>query len=207
MEPKARPIMFSGPMIRAVHDGGKTQTRRVIKPQPHAERFHKLVHHKGRVGGLWTDRRLEAAGALGEARYCPYGKVGDLLWVRETHRQLSGIDWGDHCRGAPIEYRADGEHPTSDIPWRRPIHMPRWASRTTLEITDIRAQRLQEINENDAQAEGVIAVISRKIHGWTPHALEFYLLWDSINAKRGYSWKSNPWVWALTFRMLKGGDA
>lgn len=91
-------------------------------------------------------------------------------------------------------------------PWQPSIHMPRWASRLTLEITKVRVERLQEISEEDAKAEGVTAVIGKKIHGWTPHILEFSLLWDSINSKRDagkYAWDKNPWVWVIEFKKVQ----
>lgn len=191
---KERPILFSGPMVRAILEGKKTQTRRVVKPQP--DQQHALALPP-----------LPAS--------CPYGKPGDRLWVRER------ISW-EHAGGnwLGVTYAADGHYEefleppvdwnTDDPPKTRPsIHMPRWASRLTLEITEVRVQRLQDISEEDAIAEGMPNFIGRTVNGIavvrqspTPRE-EFATLWDSINGKRpGCSWSDNPCVWAITFRRI-----
>lgn len=157
---KARPIIFSGEMVRALLDGRKTMTRRVVKKQ-----------------------------------HCPYGQPGDLLWVRETWRQAQ---WKDG-----ILYRADkarslGMDEYSDRhKWKPSIFMPRKASRLTLEITDIRMERVQDITTDDAIAEGI-----KELQGGAK--VEFHNLWDSINAKRGYGWKANPRVWVVVFQVHRG---
>jgi len=196
---REHPILFSGEMIRAIHDDRKTQTRRVVKPQPTSP--YRLVT------GEWVDRPVATScQTLPIApRYC----VGDTLWVRETWqaiRPVNATEWTTclphpAVSGIRIVYAADREQ---DPPpkWRPSIYMPRWASRLTLEITDVRIQRLQDISEEDAKAEGVEPVIDKKIHGWSPHCLEFSLLWDSINKDRGFSWRTNPWVRALTFKRV-----
>lgn len=162
---KERPILFSGPMVRAILDGRKTQTRRVVKP---------------RQGMLddWTGLP------------CPYGKPGDRLWVRETC-------YFEQPHGEVI-YRADpGSEKALDpeftgLRWRPSIHMPRWASRITLEIVNVRVERLQDIRVDDARAEGVTAK-------WPVHG--FRNLWQSIN---GFgSWDANPWVWVVEFRNME----
>ena len=185
---KERPILFSGPMVRAILEGRKTQTRRVIKPQPTSD--HGLVF-EGIAPGKF--------GAVSDGEItCPYGTIGDRLWVKETHhvRDAGYVDG----TGRDIVYKADDE----DFPygWTPSIHMPRWASRINLEITGIRVERLQDISEEDAKAEGV------GVHGgWNADETEygvnargpFSRLWDSINAKR-HPWASNPWVWVIEFR-------
>lgn len=210
--PSARPILFTAPMVRALLDGTKTQTRRLIKrPTDH---FHASC-----VTPKWQDNRFwwfDDRGQLWRELKCPYGQPGDLLWVRET----CVYDWA----GATPRwrYRADEASVIAKFPIERPqpyrwprgvvpsIHMPKTASRLTLRLTEIRAQRLQDIGEADAIAEGVTKVRDHcyVIRGFdydeaglchssaiTPYAK----LWDSINAADGIRWEDNPWVWALTF--------
>ena len=209
----ARPIIFSGPMIRAIIAGRKSQTRRVAKP-------------RGRVSlldGTWSDSYvLDPGNRDWLLRDCPYGAPGDLLWVRESWRlwessasssidgepldpdvlrgSLKGMD-EEFLRSRPIEYCADSE---DEGPWRPSIHMPRWASRITLRLTDVRVERLQAISESDATAEGAQPVVVPPDGGSGPYTEGFRELWDSINAGRGYGWKENPWVWALEFSVIQG---
>ena len=170
---KEYPIIFSGPMVRAILDGRKTQTRRVIKPQPKGE-FCRYGFHMP-TQAIWTDLTVVS---------CPYGQPGDLLWVRETFAAAGDQSW--------VEYRADCD--SKVIRWRPSIHMPRSASRLTLRITDVRVQRVQEISEEDARAEGTT--------GLAGAMTGFPYLWESINAKRGYGWNTNPWVWAISFERI-----
>lgn len=188
---KERPILFSGPMVRAIMEGRKTQTRRVINPP---------------APFVSTDEGLDVEWAIGNI-HCPYGVPGDRLWMRETHYvQSAGYKDGS---GTLILYRAT--EPNAPNTWTPSIHMPRWASRITLEITDVRVQRVQEISKKDAKEEGIRYL--PEAHSWssdeeyqglgrlmTPISA-FAELWDSINAKK-YSWASNPWVWAITFRRI-----
>jgi hypothetical protein len=209
---KERPILFSGEMVRAILDGTKTMMRSVVKPQPDLsilkESYRDLEFEFRRMPVLGPTHVPSEWGFC--AKYdkpncvpiygyeCPYGTIGDRLWVKETHhvRDAGYVDG----TGRDIVYKADDE----DFPygWTPSIHMPRWASRITLEITDIRVERLQDISEEDAKAEGVGA------HGgWNADETEygvnargpFSRLWDSINAK-SYPWASNPWVWVIEFR-------
>jgi len=189
---KEHPILFNGEMVRAILDGRKTMTRRVMKC------------------AIWKDIEIPnpAApyhyGKVSTARPCPYGQPGDRLWVRETwcpQINIFGIGLEDRV---PFYRAADGKELPTCHKWRASFHMPRWASRITLEIVSVRVEQVQEINDTDAKAEGVQAVIGKKIHGWTPHCLEFSLLWDSINAKRGYGWGANPWVWVIEFKRMEG---
>lgn len=209
-----RPIIFSGPMVRALLAGTKTQTRRIVKPQPDEDGLAKLVD------GPWQDTSARSY-------RCPYGAPGDMLWVRETTRQ-----WRDGAQPM-TEYVADGWAPrlrwTYSRSSRPSIHMPRAAARIMLRVESVRVERLQEISEDDAQAEGVdleavdMAVTARDyldpqgpwFHDWhedgpkyvptdTVCTASFRSLWDSINGERGFSWASNPWVWAITFSVSAG---
>lgn len=193
------PILFSSDMVKAILEGRKTQTRRVLKSN---------------FGSEYVN--------------CPYGKPGDFLWVRETWRPEeleSGLD--------VIRYKADGKicvientqaaadawcgaNNNQDLwiknLWKPSIFMPRWTSRITLEIVNVRVERVQEITRNDAKAEGV-----KNLWIWdgtgpeylfaravlNPYIANFSLLWDKINAKRGYGWDVNPFVWVIEFKVAE----
>ena len=206
-----RPILFSGPMVKAILAGSKTQTRRVAKPQPAPGAELKVIH-KG--SGLEELGNLKAA-----ILRCPYGQPGDRLWVRETFSTCyNGADSFDLIYSADDQRREhliegpEGNwfsrqidiHGESACP---SIHMPRWASRITLEVTDVRVQRVQEISEADARAEG--PKLFSLDHGdkySTPietHKSAFKFLWDSISAPRGYGWDTNPWVWVVGFERVR----
>jgi hypothetical protein len=234
---RERPILFSSEMVRAILAGTKTQTRRVLSPQPELA-----------VMDAESSRALRAAADLGlvpsdekprwrwrgtfnipwpscAGHLSPYGVPGEQLWVRET--------WGgDDCSG--FAYRADhpdwkrfqgdGEQP--DSPWRPSIYMPRRASRLLLEITSVRAERLHDISEEDAIAEGVVIHVDatdcppgmvRPLHQLTRSPMlhagikasaenayrwAYACLWESINGKRA-PWASNPWVWAVSFQRVE----
>lgn len=180
---KERPILFSGEMVRAILEGRKTQTRRVVNPQPDDS-------------GLWNDDKYPRSiisdlsgwngtvDATGESRQfkCPYGKPGDRLWVRETWNRFGEI----------IYYKADEEKPFSySTLWKPSIFMPRSASRILLEITDIRVERLHDISADDEKKEGIYSPI---------HELLFWALWQKINGPE--SWDANPWVWVITFKKI-----
>lgn len=211
---KERPILFSGPMVRDILDGTKTQTRREIT---RLLKFGEITEFQRSAtkgydwsfrdrSGCWNDisheRLLEC---------CPYGKPGDRLWVKET--------WGQVGEGDPIIYRATCDTETRfatnwydrGFKWTPSIHMPRRASRITLEITDIRVERLQDISEEDTLAEGVAIDKGHCYHvagheGKWAHATAkgcFETLWGSINGPG--SWDANPWVWVIEFRKVKGG--
>ena len=202
---RERGILFSAPMVRAVLAGTKTQTRRIVKPQPDwdspkpccettRDGFQGAVNRgMWSCGGTWTDDE--------DPRRCPYGQPGDRLYVKEAHQFVFRYKnvW---CR-----YGADGHfcsvqapHIPSSLGRRRPsIHMPRWASRLTLEITDVRVERLNEISDLDAQSEGVALPAYHRTH--QPTAIDvFRELWESINGPG--SWAANPWVWVIAFRRL-----
>jgi hypothetical protein len=193
-----RPIIFQGEMVRAIRNGRKTQTRRAIKPVP---TFNG--------GGACHD-----AGALQQdyvephwvfPKTCPYGAPGDLLWVRETWAPLPGSVVLNVAF-----YRADTKAAPDDVRWRPSIHMPRWASRITLRITDVRVERLQDISEEDAEAEGLTKEIAPNGHvtwhvpdllGAQTPCRAFRLLWEDINGAG--AWDANPWVWVIEFERVK----
>lgn len=250
---KERGMIFNGEMVRAILDGRKTQTRRIMKPQPGpcprgghwwpSNVFKTMLHveeemqnGKGGWGGL-----------VGDA--CPFGDVGDRIWVRETWATLGNedgccVDWeGNLCKGnersAARIYRASCEQRPGDyglwsIPddaywkphtkehkfegaWRPSIHMPRWASRILLEITDVRVERLNAISEEDAEAEGIDmealydsqecydCIAYHNMTGRPTVTGAFKYLWESIYGEEG--WKSNPWVWVIEFKRVEGGAA
>ncbi|MDP9037816.1 MAG: hypothetical protein M3O02_00915 [Acidobacteriota bacterium] len=208
-----RPILFNGPMVRAVLDGRKSQARRVVKWNNHAGvnlAFSRLEaeHMFNVMWGLYS-RDGEARWQERANAKCPYGKSGDLLWVRETF----GFDCmagADECAHKDcIHYRADVTDGRATESWKghwKPAtHMPRWASRITLEITEIRVQRLQEISEADAVAEGtridhMPIDVSRMPYPTHIDCGRFAAAWESINGSG--SWDANPWVWAVSFKLL-----
>lgn len=204
---KYKPILFSTPMVRAILKGRKSQTRRVIKPQ-YAERSNgeKIPLD---VFSKECDLVL----------FAPH-QPGDILWVRETWGTAYTYgDKGNHGKVGMYVYLADGDTlaPTLSMKWRPSIHMPREAARIFLRVIDVRAERVQEISEADAEAEGIgdlfqdeIAHSDKPIYNipvdWNmknPLAIcQYELLWDSLNAKRDggiYAWDKNPWVWVYTF--------
>lgn len=206
---KESPILFNGDMVRAVLAGQKTQTRRPMKPIPvYPDAFDGLRReiHDGQVHFWASGAELPA-----HKFRCPYGQPDDRLWVKETHAR--------HPQFAEVAYRADGEefedadgftwHPK----WTPSIFMPRALCRITLEITDIRVERVQNITSDGAIAEGAYEV--RKVgddiaHAtWTMDGLDwrydtpreaFAATWDSLYAARGLGWDVNPWVWVITFK-------
>lgn len=202
---KEHPILFSGPMVRAILDGHKTQTRRVAKEMQELPYF-ELEEVDG-VGMLYSDAPTNYCGEVQMNSFrkeirCPYGLLGDRLWVRETFRA-----WAQG-----IEYRADDEESSG---WTPSIHMPRWACRLILEITGVRVERLQDITLEDAKAEGIPEYI-HELYGDKDFSeydsdtfrnrttiQNFHHLWDSINAKRCFGWEANPWVWVIEFRRVE----
>jgi len=293
---KERPILFSGEMVRAILEGRKTQTRRVIKPQP-PEGTEKLIGPEMYEPGLEKNEELVAGPPIfgvydewGEwGARCPYGipgdsewqsgmppsdgmyhvqtfdkpvylrrflpedypgeditpdllwawsksgdpaaigleglsldtirwkRCGDYLWVRETWRLAqyvtlgTGIDYPkDPETGAGVMYRSTWK-PSQAFPdfapkWKPSIHMPRWASLILLEVTNVRVERVRDINQQDAKAEGV-APLELKDGGWVPLSGLDYVgayreIWNSLYIKRGYGWDTNPWVWVVEFKRI-----
>lgn len=212
---KSRPILFSAPMVRALLAGTKTQTRRVVKVQPHAS--HNPQHAEPRSAGwVWMahDDRPTYSFATGDFR-CPYGAPGDQLWVRESFiHEPADYVWEASvsipCRPASTVYRADCKGDSRGAGWTSPMFMPRSLSRITLELTDVRVERLQDISEADALAEGVTPKwepgcsgrLMEAIGGFSfrPAASAYADLWEQINGAG--SWDANPWVWALSFKRV-----
>jgi hypothetical protein len=131
-------------------------------------------------------------------RTCPYGQPGDRLWVKETWHQhyIGGIHGGRPC------YRTDNQ--CESLPWKTSLFMPHWASRITMEIVNVRMERVQKISDDDAESEGVdISGLCTSTGPQTYAQYQFQMLWDSINAKRGYGWDVNPWVWVIEFKKLE----
>lgn len=183
---RERPILFSGPMVRAILEGRKTVTRRVIKVQPHG------LGAWIRQGIKWMFPNVCPHTTVN----CPYGQPGDRLWVREsTSEDVIGSQ-------SVARYTADGA--TSNHPWWYSrsacpsIHMPRIASRILLEITDVRVERLQDISDEQALAEGVDQT-NTSIPGYARQ--RFQDLWGSINGTG--SWDANPWVWVVEFKRIQ----
>lgn len=203
---RERPILFSGPMVRAILDGRKTVTRRVVKPQP--EHVFARVGIRNESLALGVMRPDETFGQVmieGKHVRCPYGSSGDSLWVRETWCWTAQPH---HKNPDGCEYRADetdaGVVLTEHRCWKPSIHMPRWASRITLEIESVRVERLQEIGWADAIAEGIKDPRRARIRVDRENGPvgKFRELWDSINSDRGFGWDVNPWVWRIQFRRL-----
>ncbi|MDI9249038.1 hypothetical protein QMZ25_10605 [Stenotrophomonas sp. RS-48] len=218
---KERPILFNGAMVRAILAGQKTQTRRAVKVPPAFDFIGGAGddQHDPRNWGAEDENALWWALAAGpdtdRVLACPFGKPGDRLWVRETWAQPTSLDPG------PTVYRADypacvpagfeDVPPAEEIRWRPSIHMPRGACRLVLEITDVRVERLQEISEADAIAEGADVHVLPDIRLPRTHPRAgrpmvyadcreiFADLWDST----GGDWNSNPWVWAITFKRIE----
>jgi hypothetical protein len=239
---KERGMIFNGEMVRAILDGRKTQTRRPIKWKQ--TRFTEIGEREDGSKWPWSE---DAEHACDFWHPCPFGAVGDRIWVRETWQAIHDycdenghVDERRYARSIP-RHRGNYWHPVyeeacgnesredREFPWRPSIHMPRWASRILLEITDVRVERLNTISEEDAQREGVHTevwdqtVVARNyvasdefFQFWSddmPHYVEmnqlyrssFRSLWDSIYGEE--SWKANGWVWVIEFRRVEGGAA
>lgn len=183
---KAKPIQFNGEMVRSILDGRKTQTRRVLKS------FAWDIDREFDDG--WPVACDYEDGSWYRVK-CPYGQPGDYLWVRETFLENNEI----------VLFKADNPKIPPFDKWTPSIHMPRWASRITLEIINIRVERLQDISEKDAIAEGVTDPSAGTEHEAPPGAQYksgpvtwFAMLWSRIHGIE--SWRENPWVWAIEFK-------
>lgn len=254
---KERPILFSGPMVNTINAGKKTQTRRVVK-QLRDDQGREFIYRDGKVwasmtpeelaplshdpprsvfggeaicdGILWYTPIVVGAGRKGEGSplVCPYGSVGDRLWVRESF-----TTWDDGM-GLAVLFKSDRSawhdpRPDADYPqevwircdynpldhdllnpvWKPSIHMPRWASRITLEITEVRVERLHDITEEDARAEGFPLTWQGEHYdpptpeqdSWQSYGkASFFLLWSKINGPESYD--ANPWVWVVSFKVI-----
>ncbi len=211
---KEYPILFKGEMVRAILDGRKTQTRRVIKDPVWEEDGEQLPDGTGSLG--WELRNK-----------CPYGRRGDHLWVRETWAVYVGekLYTGPLKKlkgrsGISISLRedqdTDGQQQTK---WRPSIHLARRHSRRTLKVTGVRVERVQDISEADAKAEGIVpfdkigpeqrlsdCMKNDRTQATHPHTIAFASLWDGINYDRGFGWIDNPWVWVVDFKWLSKSE-
>ncbi len=213
------PILFSAPMVRALLAGTKTQTRRALKSQP-PEDHSRLVC--GPYSPTVIDRHGEeqpGAEVFGVTTddgdwglRCPYGGPGDRLWVRETWATRQGCEAGSDKAKHYTMYRASGGDPADPMnwhdyggKWRSPIFMPRWASRLTIEVVGVRVERVQDISETDAIAEGVTKIdpaawVGTKGNFYSDPRLAYRDLYESINGAG--SWDKNPYVWVVEFRRI-----
>lgn len=208
--PNARPILMHARSIRNLLAGTKSQTRRIVKPQPSAAPH--LLSIDGRLSAMWGDPRTRG----NQVCPCPYGQPGDLLYVKETfccgtpaHPSGIGIIPSAKIkRGQKVVYRAATDFAGDDPPWRPSIHMPRSFSRLTLELTDVRVERVQDISVDDCHAEGIPYRSSDEpASGSAKNAYDnarnaFYHLWNDTNGAG--AWERNDWCWALTFRVHRG---
>lgn len=222
-----RGMIFNAEMVRAILDGRKTQTRRIMAPQP-ADDIERCIFPNPEAIGCKSSLRHKHGSTT--AHFCHYGKPGDRIWVRETFQgPLFDYDLMDsYCKDpTPFEkpefcvYKADGV-PAPEFYdagdelhccWRPSIHMPRWASRILLEITGVRVERLNSIHDVDAMREGIqnLTTCSHADFGIpgvvnAQHPVRaFQLLWESIYGAD--SWRANPWVWVIEFKRVEGGAA
>lgn len=212
---KERPILFSAPMVRAILDSRKTQTRRILKQATGPSLSVGINDEPGVAELSW----LHGDGPGHEVHetvkrvLCPYGQPSDSLWVRETWQGplLDGDTMENEYRGSPDDfhkpeycvYAADGGPPPEFVTqddelvcrWRPSIHMPRWACRILLEITSVRVERLKDISHEDAMAEGM---------AWDDAVYDYSRLWESLNGPG--SWDANPWVWVVEFKRAAEGN-
>ena len=229
---KQRPILFKSSMVRAILSGKKTQTRRIVKPHRSDDAFCLQDFNDG--NGWWPYRSYDGESPFMDGNEypipCPFGAVGDQLWVRETWQYYDWTEDGMPCiryatgnqtmwaenadesaedqweiLSRPANYNIDNR--ASDRKWRPSIHMPRWASRITLEITSIRVERLNDISEDDALSEGAIPINCDHVrqtcneigcYGDTAKAA-FRGIWEST----GGNWEANPWVWVIEFKRVE----
>lgn len=217
---KAHPILFSGPMVQAILAGWKSQTRRQLNPAPHKYFMPSVGDYQRprvdrRTGEQYPEQRVRF-GAFDDMQdlQFPYGRVGDRLWVRETHSISIGGGPGTPDDGTRlVRYRAGiSDDIAKTERWRPSIFMPRWASRLTLEITAVRVERLQAISDGDALAEGIdifedgagftIPLKNGRPGPWQRNPVDAYRnLWELINGPD--SWAANPWVWVISFRRVQ----
>ncbi len=227
---KERPILFNAPMVRALLDGSKTQTRRVFNA--HMIKAMGYAAAAGEVSYFVDQGFMEPNDASYVVDFCPHGQPGERLWVRETHAQVFDVDIPAGRPVGPIGtagsparpdwksryvYLADGEMPTvqwrhvgdsQPVRWTPSIHMPRWASRIMLEIVSVRVERLNDCSEADALAEGVkaepcdhVRLSCEEIGCCGPTAKGMNAaLWEQINGVG--AWADNPWVWVIEFKRV-----
>lgn len=220
---KERPILLNGDMVRAVLNGTKTQTRRIMKVQPESAEFEsRFIIDSTKLAEIgkwcWAEPGVFVNPRRSALFSCPFGAVGDRLWVREAFRVHSRAtdvatlvykaserqSWTEQTHRVPVE---KCNKPAVIDKWTPSIHMPRWASRITLEITGVRVERLQAISEVDAAAEGVPPAPDFDGTFLTPEGdyatakVAFQRLWESIYKPAG--WQANPWCWVIEFKRVE----
>ncbi len=218
---KEKPIIFNTQMVSAILNNSKTMTRRVVKKGGVQYCGESGLDKMGKIidGVLHYTMQTEVDASKEYHEKCPYGKIGDRLWVRETfcYGEIVEVDTSDgypedcyisQCPDEnefiPKEYCFRNDIGIEEVIWKPSIHMFRKHSRINLEITDIRVERVQDISHEDAIAEGFPDNIEPNNYGTGSRARDWFAkLWDSINAKRGYGWEVNPCVWIITFKVLK----
>jgi len=191
---REHPLLMKGPLVRATLEGRKTQTRRPVKPQPNLTPHMEPVRPEPRDGGRWvfmthTDRP-SYSWAMGDV-LCPFGRAGDRLWVRETWTAAMHEPKGP----ADCLYRADDNRGVEDLAeakWTPSIHMPRWACRLVLPLVSVRVERVQDITQDDARAEGVEPIRGSYRDG-------FRAVWQDIYG----TWDANPWVWVAQWERIE----
>lgn len=229
-----RGMIFNAEMVRAILAGRKTQTRRIMKVQPESNHLGLLLitdsTKRSDIGKYhWAESNATGNHVRSKLFSCPFGAVGDRIWVRETWSS----DFANYYPNDRVWYAADNNRrldievvdgvrgiysPESDVHapfrWQPSIHMPRWASRILLEITDVRVERLNAISEEDARAEGIIDGGCLNCGEPEPYGCAnpepdatdaFAYLWQSIYGQE--SWNANPWVWVISFERIEGGAA
>ena len=198
-----KPIIFSGESVRAILADHKTQTRRVIQPQPVQDPDRSWRIEMRPRTGYNSEKTMRNY----LPNRCPYGQPGSHLWVRETwaHDDLNCKDVTcgnrDHIWWKANEKKIVADSFAGDAHWSSPIYMPRWASRIDLQIENVRVERLWEISDTDIKAEGIVI----KHGSVSSHFDSFMLLWNEINAKRGYPWSGNWWIWVIEFKRADPG--
>ncbi len=207
-----RPILFSTPMVQALLDGSKTQTRRIIQVGKHPA----VAGYNLGNDGLWYAyahspeiRQMYVTTFPYAGTKCPYGKVGDLLWVRETfyHDERCNPSYSYKADNLEQDIIRENQFLCNKLPWKPSIHLPRWASRITLEILNIRVERLQDLSSGDAIAEGIKAngefgykdYSGKGSNYCNAPRPSYFSLWEKINGEG--SVKNNPWVWVIEFKL------
>lgn len=193
-------MIFNAEMVRAILDGRKTQTRRIMKVQPDTPEFgvRRIIESSiSKEIGMYFWSQEDARGIKSRSKQfsCPYGDVGDHIWVRETFSAVPDHDEPTGC--SALLYASDGNGPYGK--WTPSIHMPRWASRLTLEITGVRVERLRDLSEDDAKSEGITPPSGGVLPGWE-YRINFRDLWMSIYGAD--NWEANPWVWVIEFKVV-----
>ena len=209
-----KPIIFSTEMVQKILSGDKSQTRRVVKiPSWTWDKFDDLKHVNGRL--LANSRKTRAMSLINP----PYA-VGDVLWVRETYcnngrypmHGIGGSCYKADCRNGEDyceDYSEENHDDCRTRKWKPAIHMPKDAARIFLRVTGVRAERLQDVTESDAQCEGVYPLIIGDLPDnlEESHVAAFSVLWEELNADRGYGWDKNPWVWVIEFERCEKPSA